>query len=63
MKVIGYKVFNSTEEFEQWQKDNTMTFHVINVVPLPQTFEMTETNAVVNCGVFVTYYYEPADKD
>jgi len=60
IRIIGYKFFNNTEEFEQWQRDNPQ-FIVNFVSPAPTGFVTTDEEGndvdMKPYEVFVTYTY------
>jgi hypothetical protein len=65
--IIKYKIFNSTEQLEEWQKEEIRTIISINPVPLSMDMGATETegdnygykdisgNIGANFGVMVIY--------
>lgn len=55
--IIKYRTFNSSEEFEQWQTENSVK--VLTIQPLASTFggpaTDNEVSATISWSVFVTY--------
>jgi hypothetical protein len=53
MKVIKYKTFSSSEDFESWQKEEHI---IINIIPVSTEFSSTsENNGRMLYGVMVLY--------
>ena len=61
MKIIKYKVFNSSEEFEEWQNNNYSEIEVLQIQPMifnMDTNNISETDELhfkTNIGIFMTY--------
>ena len=58
-KILKYKLFETSEDFEQWQKDNK-NVTVINVAPIITNMAMdvseTQATAETQAKAFVLYW-------
>lgn len=57
-KVIKYRFFSSSEDFEKFQK-TTEDIKIINITPVPNEAleaDKEEYNLKISFGVFVTYW-------
>jgi flagellar hook-basal body complex protein FliE len=58
-KILKYKMFDTSEDFEQWQKDNE-NVTVSNVTPVITNMAMdvseTQTTAETQAKAFVLYW-------
>ena len=61
MKIIKYKVFNSSEEFEKWQEGCYDKIEIYQVQPMifnMDTNNISQTDELhfkTNIGLFITY--------
>ncbi|MFA5195180.1 MAG: hypothetical protein WC401_05220 [Bacteroidales bacterium] len=61
-KILSYKVFKNTEEFEKWQEENAISICSVN--PIAGNFDMStsgniadqKSSAKLEMYVFVVYF-------
>jgi len=59
-KIIKYKIFKTSETFEQFQNLNNIG--ISSISPIPTKIECNVSGLDLECAVFVTYFDEISNR-